>query len=384
MPDETEASGDGTARPSLSRPAKRKLSIAMMIESVGLGGAEMVVLQLCEELRARGHTVHPVIPLGRDGWLLDQFRALGFDWHAYDLRHPIDLGLPRRLAAALAERNVETIHSHEFTTSVFGAPAARRLGVPQLITQHGNQSLLDSRKRRMALRWAMKRSRHVVAVSEATREHFETTLRLRPGTIRTIPNGIPERAGDRDRTRAELGVAPDEILLLAVGSLTERKGHAILLDALARVHAAAPQLRWRLAIAGIGPEQQRLEEKRAAHGFQDRVQLLGARNDVHDLQAAADIFVMPSLWEGLPLAILEAMFAGNAILASRTSGIPEAITDGANGLLVPPGDVDALAAALERLMADSDLRSSLGDAALADARRRFTIAAMTDAYEALY
>lgn len=356
----------------------------MMIESVGLGGAEMVVLQLSEELRARGHIIHPVIPLGREGWLLDRFREQGFDWHAYDLRSPIDFGLPRRLAAALAEREVQAIHSHEFTTTVYGAAAAPRIGVNQVITMHGNQTMLDSLKRRLAVRWAMKRSRHVVAVSEDTRKHYERTLRLPAGSIRTIPNGIPERTGDRSRARAELGVGGGELLLLAVGSLTERKGHAILIDALTRVHAAAPAIPWRLAIAGVGPEQARLEEMRVASGLEDRILLLGARNDVHDLQAAADIFVMPSLWEGLPLAILEAMFAGNAIIASRTSGIPEALTDGANGLLVPPGDVAGLGAALTRLMTDSDLRSALGDAALADARHRFTIAAMTDAYEALY
>ena len=116
----------------------------------------------------------------------------------------------------------------------------------------------------------------------------------------------------------------------------------------------------------------------------DRVTLLGQRWDVYDLHAAADIFVMPSLWEGLPLALLEAMHAGTAIVASRTSGIPEAITDGVDGLLTPPGDEVALRDALVRLLPDASERARLGAAALARARSKFSLDRMTDEYEALY
>ena len=119
-------------------------------------------------------------------------------------------------------------------------------------------------------------------------------------------------------------------------------------------------------------------------GLADRIHLLGARNDVPDLQAAADLFAMPSLYEGLPLAILEAMLAGNAIVASRTSGIPEAVEDGRTGVLTPPGDPSALAEALKRLMDDSAYREALGQAAQQRARSHFTVAAMADRYERLY
>jgi glycosyltransferase involved in cell wall biosynthesis len=353
---------------------RKPLTIGMMIETVGLGGAEMVVLRLAEELRARGHTVHPVVPLGRDGWLLGQLRDAGFKWHTYDLRRPIDPTLPPRLGATLEDLGVDVVHSHEFTMSVYGAAACRRIRVPHIITMHGNQTMTQKWNRRAALRWAFRRSRATVAVSEDTRRHLEAT----------VPNGMPDRAGNRGRVRNELGIADHEVLLLAVGSLTPRKGHAILLDAMKQLTAQLPDFPWRVAIAGGGPERERLLALIDEYGFAGKAQLLGERNDIPDLQAAADIFVLPSLWEGLPLAIIEAMFAGNAIVASEASGIPEAITKGEHGLLTPPGEAAPLAEALRSVMVDPAYRQKLGEAALQRARTKFTIAAMTDAYEQLY
>jgi glycosyltransferase involved in cell wall biosynthesis len=137
-------------------------------------------------------------------------------------------------------------------------------------------------------------------------------------------------------------------------------------------------------IAGEGDQRPQLEAFRATSGLASRIHLPGHRADVGDLQAAAHVLVMPSLWEGLPLAILEGMFAGNAVVASNASGIPEAVRDGVDGLLVPPGDVDALAGALHTLLEDAALRKRMGASAAAHARSRFSIRRMMDDYEALY
>ncbi len=364
-------------------PNGRKLRIALMIESVYLGGAEMVVYQLANSLRARGHTVHPVVPNDREGWLIEALEAEGFTVHRYDLRRPIDAGFPARLAALLEKLDVDVIHSHEFVMSVYGAAAARRLRRPHVITMHGNQSTTDKFQRRVALRWAVRRST-TVAVSKDTRLHFEGALRLRAGAIQVIPNGMPERVGDRERLRAALGVEDDEVLLLSVGNLSPRKAHHVLVTALTQLHAREPELRWRLAIAGGGPEYERLEAMIAEAKLGHRIHLLGARTDVPDLQAAADVFVLPSLWEGLPLVILEAMFGGNAIIASDVSGIPEAIENGKHGLLTPPGDADALSEAIATVLRDPEYRKQLAAAALEHARNHFTIDVMTSAYEQLY
>jgi glycosyltransferase involved in cell wall biosynthesis len=114
------------------------------------------------------------------------------------------------------------------------------------------------------------------------------------------------------------------------------------------------------------------------------VHIVTGRNDIADLQALADIFVLPSLREGLPMALLEAMVAGKAILASATGGIPEAIVNGREGILVPPGDLDALAAALRTLLTDPVRRREFAAAALARAHREFTVQVMADTYLAMY
>jgi glycosyltransferase involved in cell wall biosynthesis len=206
------------------------------------------------------------------------------------------------------------------------------------------------------------------------------------GHIVTVANGVPVRTGDPAPIRAELGVRDGERLLLAVGNLSERKGHLVLLQALAQLEREGLRTPWRLAIAGGrgGEMHEALVRFAGEHGLASRVHILLNRTDIPNLQAAADVFVMPSLWEGLPLAVLEAMVAGKAIVASRTSGIPEAIVDGEHGLLVPPGDPAALAAALRQVLEHGDLRQRLANAAARRGRAEFTIEAMADRYEAVY
>jgi glycosyltransferase involved in cell wall biosynthesis len=360
------------------------LSIAMMIETVGLGGAEMVVFQLAEELRNRGHRIHPVVPLNYEGWLVETLKAAGFPVHRYDLRRPIDPGFPPRLAAQLKDIGVDVVHSHEFVMAVYGAAATRRLGIPHVITMHGNQKMTEKLRRRMALRWAFRNSEATIAVSDDTRKHLESSLGIRPGVVKVIPNGIPERAGDRAATRRALGVADHEVLMLSVGNLSPRKAHSVLIEAVTLLKEEGHDLPWRLAIVGDGAERPKLEQLIEAGQLHDRVHLLGARTDIPDLQAAADVFVLPSLWEGLPLALLEGMFGRNAVIASNISGIPEAVEHGKSGLLTPPGDRVALKDSIHAVLRDTSYRNRLADAALERVRSRYTIDVMTSAYEQLY
>jgi glycosyltransferase involved in cell wall biosynthesis len=281
---------------------------------------------------------------------------------------------------------VDLVHSHEFSGSVYGAAAARVIGVPHVVTMHGNATMTDAWRRRVALRWAFRNSAVKAAVSQATKQQLDRDLGLAATVLRVVHNGVPIRPGDPEPVRRELGLREGEVLILSVGNLDPRKGHIVLLEALAELASAGCAVPWRLAIAGGrgGPERPRLEAFAAQHGFADRVHILAQREDIPNLQAAADIFAMPSLWEGLPLAILEAMLGGTAIVASETSGIPEAIHSGEEGLLVPPGDSRALTSALARLLNDPAERTRLAAAARARAEREFTVQAMGGTYEALY
>lgn len=366
----------------MTATAAPRLVIAQMLESDGPGGAEMVLLRLAEALRSRGHEVVPVGPATGCGWLAEQFRARGFAPERFLLRRPIDWRCVRGMRAMLERRRVDVIHSHEFTMAVYGAAVGKWLGRPHVATMHGNQTMTTQWRRRVALRTAFRWSDAVVTVSRDTKRFLDAQLRLRDDALQVVPNGVPTANGDAARIRGELRIAPDELLVVATGSLVERKGHALLIRALASQPAGGAP--WRLAIAGKGVERNRLEELTRELAVADRVHLLGHRDDVGDLLAAADIFAMPSLWEGLPLALLEAMSAGKPIVASATSGIPEAITPEIEGLLTRPGDLDGLTNAIHRLRVDPALRQRLAEYAAARARAEFSIEAMTTAYEQIY
>jgi glycosyltransferase involved in cell wall biosynthesis len=198
-----------------------------------------------------------------------------------------------------------------------------------------------------------------------------------------IQNGAPERRGDREAGRHAIGASEGELVILAVGSLIPRKNHEHLIRCLA-AGGSGHERSWRLAIAGTGREMERLRSVARELAVDDRVRLLGPRDDIPDLLAGADIFALPSVWEGLPLALLEAMFAGKAIVASDVAGIPEAVDHGVEGLLVPPTDAAALSGALSDLLTSPELRLRLGNAARARAQGEFSMDTMTDAYERFY
>jgi glycosyltransferase involved in cell wall biosynthesis len=290
------------------------------------------------------------------------------------------------LVGLIRAKGADLVHSHEFTMAVYGAAAAAIARVPHVMTMHGNQKMTAAWRRRAALRLAFRYGGTAAAVSRATKLQLDRDLGLDHRVIRVAHNGVPLRQGDPLPVRHEFSLRPDELVLLAVGNLEPRKGHAILLRALARLVRGGLQRPWRLLIAGGrgGPEAEGLHAFIREHDMASRVHVLTHRVDVPDLQAAADVFVMPSLWEGLPLALLEAMVAGRAVIASDTSGIPEAVTNEVEGLLVPPADEEALSRALERVLTDGALCAALGRAAAERGRREFSVGAMTDRYEALY
>jgi glycosyltransferase involved in cell wall biosynthesis len=379
--------GGGRREPQLGDAGSLpRLRIAMMLESDEPGGAEMMVYRLSDELRRRGHTIVPVGPEHGVGWLGDVFRRGGFVPEVFRIQRPIDPGCVKGLVELFREHRIDAVHSHEFTMAVYGTAATRLLRLPHIITMHGGLKVCKALRRRIALRWAMRTSEHAVMVSRATQKQFSDDLGVDPSLFRVVPNGVPVQVGDASSVRKEFGVQPGECVLLAVGVLERHKGHRVLLESLARLDASGIDTPWRLIIAGGagGEEHEGLTRYIRAEGLADRVHIVLNRNDISDLQALADVFVMPSLWEGLPMAVLEAMVARKAIVASAIAGIPEAIVNGREGLLVTPGEVAPLADALREVITDERRRSALGEAAAERADAEFTVAVMADRYEALY
>lgn len=343
-----------------------------------------MLLQLADALRKRGHHIVAVGPRGREGWLSAEFRKRGYTHEQYELKSPFDLDGYRRLRQILIDHRIEIVHLHEYTMAVYAGFAAHRLGLPYVVTMHGDTWSVSALRRRMALRWIFKRAEAVAAVSGATHAHLTEALGLKPQAILSIRNGIHFTPGERAPVRRELGLADSDVLIVAVGNLVPRKGHIVLMRALASLQGAAAQVPWHLAIAGSGTEEAMLLAFAKEKGLQDRIHILGHRQDIPNLLAAADIYTMPSLWEGLPVALLEAMFARKPVIASGVSGIPEAIVDRRDGLLTPPGDVAAISAALSIMLPDPAVRERFAAAAFARATAEFGVDKMTDTYERCY
>jgi glycosyltransferase involved in cell wall biosynthesis len=279
------------------------------------------------------------------------------------------------LARVLRRERPDVLHAHNPAAALAARLAATLAGRPRLpivTTFHG----LVSDRRGLALAFRLG-SDVVVGVSEpATEGLIESGVPRH--LCRTILNGVdatPSRT--REDVRAEFG-AEDAELVVAVGRYTHEKNHALLVDALGRLGESRPRLR--ALIVGTGRLAAALREQAAAVGLADRVTVTGPRADAIDIIAAADVLVQPSSREALGLSLAEAQTVGTPVVATAVGGVPSIVRDEHTGLLVPPGDVDALAAAIDRLLDDAGLRARLAAEAQAFARTAFSIDTMTDAY----
>lgn len=360
----------------------RGATIAHLIESDGPGGAERMVAQLASELQTAGCRCVVFLPADGEGWLADELAGTSVTIEPFRLERPVSAASARRLAASFRRHGVAVAHSHEFTMAIYSAWAARHAGVGHLITMHGGRYYAGRLRRRLALRVAFGFSHRVVAVSKTVAHRLSHDLWLPLSRIETIPNGVRFAPVARSTLRDELRLSRTDRLMLAVGNLYRVKGHVHLLEAIAQLRDDHPHLH--AAIAGRGELAGMLAARARSLGVADRVHLLGLRRDVTNLLAAADLFVLPSLSEGLPLALLEAMFAGCPIIASDVGEIRVALRNGEAGILVPPGDAAELAAAIDRLLRNSDLARQLGARAARRAGTQYDLSRMMERYAAIY
>jgi glycosyltransferase involved in cell wall biosynthesis len=365
---------------------RRPLRIAHVIETLGTGGAERLVADVVRRLdRARFES--RVFPLDEPLDLRGEIESGGVEVDPIRVaprRRPV--ACLRALARALRRFGPDVVHTHLYYGNVMGRIAARLAGgAPVVTTLHNPDYTFEARRtplfraRKLLDRWTGARNAALVAVSRAVAEDFRRHMGW--PNIRVVPNGVDLRSfapgGD---TRAAAEWPSPGLRLLSVGRLHRQKGHRVLLDAMARARSTGATLS--LLVAGEGAERGPLEAQAAGPGLHGHVRFAG-RRDVRPLLAAADVFVFPSLYEAVGIALLEAMACALPVVASRTGGIPEVVEDGVSGVLVAPGDADDLARALAELERDPERRRRLGVAA----RRRaeaFDVGATVGALEAIY
>ncbi len=363
------------------RPASG-LCLAHLIESDGPGGAERVVADLASEFQASGATNVVFLPADGDGWLARQLHGTGVAVEHFRIDRPLSPACVKSLAAAFRRHRVDLAHSHEFSMAVYGAWASWLAGVPHVITMHGSRYYAAHLRRRVAMRAAVALSGRTIAVSHPLAEHISADLHVSRSRIGTILNGVRATGPTESSLRTELRLEREDRLIVSVGNLYPVKGHQHLIDALGMLAARHPRVH--LAISGRGEMADALTARARALGVHDRLHLLGLRSDVPAVLAAADVFVLPSLSEGLPLALLEAMFARCPIIASDVGDVAVALARGDAGILVAPGNAATLARALDLLLGDRTRARQLGERAFRRATAEYDICQMVRRYRAVY
>jgi len=337
-----------------------------------------MVAELARAQRRLGADVTVFLPRGRDPWLTTQLRQSEVGVEYFDLTSPLSWQCVRSISSSFRSRKVTLAHSHEFTMAVNGACAARAAGVPHVITMHGGRYYAERLRRRVLLRTAVVSSHITVAVSKALGDDMSRDLRLKRERIITIANGVRVNAVPPAALRAELKLEANDAIVLAVGNLYPVKGHAVLINALPHLPPHA-----HIVIAGRGCEESALRTRVAELGMSARLHLLGHREDVSALLMAADVFVQPSLDEGLPLAVLEAMFAAKPIVATHVGDVWRAVVP-VGAILRPSGDAVALSNAVTLLLERPFLATALGVCAQRRAQHYYGMTQAVGRYSDVY
>jgi glycosyltransferase involved in cell wall biosynthesis len=351
----------------------------MVINDLSRGGAETQLVQLAVGLdRARWEPA--VVLLSRRNDFADMLAGAGVLTIALGQDGWCDVFVLLRLLRVLRRLRPDVVHTSLYLANLYGVLAARLARTPHVVVSQrcSYESNVGPVRRRIA-RLGHRLADRVIVNSRAALEE-ECAAGMPADRLVHVPNGVALEAS-AVVDRAALGL-PDGPLVLAVGRLEAVKGHRVLLDAWPIVSRAVPDAS--LVLLGEGVRRGALESQARRLGVSSRVRFLGFRGPALPYVAACAVFVQPSLSEGMPNSVLEAMAAGKPIVASRVGGIPEMLVDGENGLLVPPGDTAALAMGLTRLLEDPPFRERLGAAARARAERDFSLAALRAATERIY
>lgn len=360
----------------------------MLVTLSEWGGAQHIVYLLAQSF----HTEYEIsVACAPDGELISKLKKENirvllipeFARNPYPLKDLLTLWKLYRL---IKKEKFDLVHTHSTKAGLLGRVAARLAGVKAILfTAHG-WAFTEGRSfwKRRALAWIEKIasacSTQIACVSEHDRQ-----LALQFGVTKSeklivIHNGLQEQPflqANNLKMKQALNLDED-IIITFVGRLASPKEPKFLLESLKHFPEA------KVLIVGDGPMRAELEAHISQNQLAERVLLLGTRTDIPDILAASDIFVLPSRWEGLPLVIIEAMFAGLPIVASRVGGIPELVQENVNGFLVPRSDSAALSQALKMLIADKSLREQMGQMSRQRALQKFTMHRMIEEYKKLY
>ncbi len=360
------------------------MKILHLTRHLDIGGIPRYVVDLSARHAAMGHTVF----VASSGGLQEAaLQAAGIRHLRIPLSSKFEFGSNlwaswAALMPVLRQEHFDVVHAHTRIAQVLAGMISRVHGIPAVTTCHG--FFKPNLGRKIWPCWGGK----VIAVSPAVREHLIGVHGVPKQRIVCIPNGIDKArfvlsdGPTQDALREKLGIPPNARVVGTVARLSPVKGLEYLIEAMELSIAQHPSLH--CLIVGDGPDKEKLRELAACLGLERRVFFAGAVLDVAPYLGLMDIFVLPSVMEGLGLSILEAFAAGKPVVASRVGGIPDVVQDGHNGLLVPPENARDLATAVERLLDDRPLAKELAQAGQRTLEQSFSLAGMAEEIQRVY
>jgi glycosyltransferase involved in cell wall biosynthesis len=365
----------------------RKIRVLQTIRQGKIGGGESHVLDLVKYLDKE--LFEPVVLSFTDGPMINSLAKLGIPAYVIYTERAFDLGVWKQVKQFLRKQQIDLVHVHGTRANTNVLWAARSLGLPVIYTIHGwsfHDSLPSwSRKARiLAEKFITSRTRLNITVSASNHEtgvrtfgHFESTV---------VKNGVNLEKFDRfanyPDVKAAYGIPAHHLVIGYIVRITEQKDPLGMLRAFAKVSATNKDVT--LLMVGEGDLKASAVQLATELGITKRVVFDNFRQDVPAVLQAVDIYCLPSLWEGFPIGVLEAMAMGKAVIASDVDGTREAVEDGVSGLLVPAKDETALVSALSRLLQDRALRSRLQENAARQVKANFDVRDMTHKIETVY
>lgn len=366
-------------------------TVLHVVNRFGVGGSEKQAVEVIRRTdRSRFDVaVATMVPEGPWRGVLEEEGIEILDYPFRGFLRPSGVGHVLALAREIRRRGVDLVHCHDFYSNLFGTVAGRLSATGcRVVTARREFGILRSALQLRAQRLMYALSDLTVVNSEVLGDHLRSEERVPSGRIRVVPNGIDSGAFSPGEPPAgllrELELPDGAFVVGIVARLGEEKDHATLLRAVARLRSSRPEPPLRLLVVGDGPLRSGLEALARDLGIADVVQFPGSRPDVPDLLRAMDVFVLPSLSEGFPNALLEAMATGLPVVASAVGGSREMVADGETGFLVPPQDPERLAERLALLWDDPHLRSETGRAARSFVADGFSYGRTVRRFEDLY
>ncbi|MFL5244370.1 MAG: glycosyltransferase [Gemmataceae bacterium] len=364
-----------------------KPTICQLVHSLRVGGAEILVAQLARATSPRYRVVFAC--LDDLGTLGEELRQEGYHVEVLDRRSGLDWRCSFRLGRFLRRHNVDLVHAHQYTPFFYGITARLFYRRPAILfTEHGRHFPDYPRRKRMLFnRLMLRRWDRVVGVGHAVRQALIQNEGIPSHRVSVVYNGINLRryssiAGDRTAVRKELGLEPDDFVIVQVARMDYLKDHGTAIRTIAQIAPRCPQAK--LVLVGEGPELEKVQEQVNQLDVSAHVRFVGLRKDVPSLLAAADLFLLTSISEGIPLTVIEAMAAGLPVVGTRVGGMEEVIEEGATGLLAAAGDDKGLANHILHLIGDPALRTRMGEKGRERAFSLFSQEQMLAGYMRLY